>query len=880
MTERVPHANRYLAMLQSPDSAAEGAAAEQEQSPDTPENRYLAVLSAFDEQSGEAPAADAAPQERPTAASFDDILAHVRAERAPPASEEQPGQTPAPQGQAQEGAPQERVPARSFDDILARTREEKAVSAAPPAADARPAPKTTSETASSPEAAVAAFLRDNPDATPEEKDSFAIQTLRLDPQQVVDAFRKRGVDYKPGGVTELLQGFARNAKKDGETGAGKAFKEGVAGLIQGMQRSRPIRALANLYDRVTGGKGVDVDQEPDILSDNAVRFNTIGYYLGPGAKDLDAQGKTATHADEVVAKYGPSVAVGAVIPGSTAVRGLSAVGRAAVAGGASGALTSTAQGHYAEDGETFSDAVKRDAVVGGTVGAVTGGALNATGQLVRPAIRAVANAVAGPTVKNVVAEGAEAEAGQTFRTLAAETRAAQKPSGQIALLEAEIKRLGPKAAQAKIALRDLKAAADTGSQMKAGGSAEAVARSIHADRLYENVNQMVAQAKGGVAPARSATTLAQVETELEKQGLSTRYPAAAAMIRELREGLVGTGPNGAVADMDPAAALAASSQLRSRIRALSTGINGVPDDAVAGLLKQTSKALTEDIETFMAKQAPKGTLEAFRNANNFYRENIVPYKGPVGRAFLGNQAPEDTLARLLTGSTGAGKAGGNVASRFALLDDSGQAAARTGLLDSISAKATAGGTAPFDSALARAELLRLRNAANVIFPEKQKFLLDGFIKAADNAKRLAEEATPKGEMGEVMRAARHLVLPAAAGGYGYHREGNAAGAATFAAAGFGLSQIVKAALQSQAGRNLMLDLSGIKGGTGKSAEGLTTRILQEGLKNLRDRAPSAAAAAAQADGNSEVPLDADQVYDLPTNPSSEDDGNYDLPGMY
>ena len=827
-----------------------------------------------------------------------------------------PAEATAPAAEAPKGTP-------TFDELLASIKQSRSAAAAPAPA---PAPTASAagvsdllaglknaETAkvdagpsypqnpSSPAAAVAAFMKKNPNATNGQLTDYIEQAFNMPSGSFNASLQRRGVTLSGNDAYEFIEQMKRGAQQDVENpgvsfktdpGAYNALLEGAAGIRQGVSHaSSAVRKKGGLLgwlssllggkNKVEGHPDDEEDTDTDPLADNAERLRAIGYWAGPGAFRVSPEGQTDTRYWELAEKYGPGLAAGLAAPElkvAQALRGMGVAGKigaGALTGAAQGAGVAAAQGHYRQGDESFEDAARRDITSGAEGGAIVGGGLSAAGQIAKPIIQKVT----GEVIPEIAAREANKEAQGAFNAArdATRTAAANTVDPRVQMLQNAITRLGintPRGRAAQSALDDLANARGAGETVRASGTAEAAGRKIEADALYDNVRQLAGtQPIVANSAAKGVQDLAALMSKSSR--LADDSPRGAQVLQAMSDEMLQPTANGGVAAraVDPQKLMSFYSELGSVLRDLKGNApKGAPISPMAAEITRLRNAVGQDLENGLSPDAAK----AWREANEFYNSQVVPYNKKAGKFLSTDVNAQDSLAQLWAGSEGLGKEGGKVAQGLQLLSESGKAAARDSFLDHVARQATALGKG-FDVVAARNTIAANRNAVNVLFPGSQKFLIDGFIKAANTAEALSAKAHPSDWAGKAMMIGRHAIIPTAAGGGAlYYTNGRDKGAvAAAAAAGLTASMLLKYGLVSQAGRNIALQISGVKNGEGKAAESLTMKLIGEGARNA---VTMGLVGGRQSDQNNALPALNGQEFDLPMGGESADDGMIDLPG--
>lgn len=263
------------------------------------------------------------------------------------------------------------------------------------------------------------------------------------------------------------------------------------------------------------------------------------------------------------------------------------------------------------------------------------------------------------------------------------------------------------------------------------------------------------------------------------------------------------------------------SQLGSDISDFYTGANKTIGEKGVGALQAMKDSLEADMAAF-AKGVGGNAEKAWRQADGFYRANIVPFKEAGFRDLVKTAEPEKAWRYLLSQ--------GGLKSRaqrmYNSLDEAGRGAVRYGLVK----EAMEAGTNPngsFSPAKFSKYLEDHEQAVNTFFKGADRAEISGF----QNLMRHVERA---GQFAENPPTGQRLVPYLMAAGAAL----NVKGAAVTAGVGTG----VRVLFQTKTGRNLLLAFSKVDPGS-RQAELLSERM----LKMLAAQSASAGTAGAASD---------------------------------
>lgn len=190
----------------------------------------------------------------------------------------------------------------------------------------------------------------------------------------------------------------------------------------------------------------------------------------------------------------------------------------------------------------------------------------------------------------------------------------------------------------------------------------------------------------------------------------------------------------------------AARKLRSRIsgearRIQKQAVSGNVADTDVAALSRLASAVDDDLAAFAEGQGGD-LLTAFREANSYFRENVVPFKAREFRRVLSDDFDTDNiLATFVKRDSllrGRSKAAGKLVEK---LDMEGTKAVRFAVLREAFERATPDRPGqPFSPAKFALEIERLSSANKAIFSKTQKQELDGFVKLSRIAERAGQYA--------------------------------------------------------------------------------------------------------------------------------------------
>lgn len=252
-----------------------------------------------------------------------------------------------------------------------------------------------------------------------------------------------------------------------------------------------------------------------------------------------------------------------------------------------------------------------------------------------------------------------------------------------------------------------------------------------ATKLYDVVGKASQAAKSLVSPAKTRALASSIIKD-EKA-----IPALknAGLIDELTQ-------FSKLKDMSFDQARKVRSRLLSTVRqAEKKAIQGGMSDEQVRALSRLSDALEQDIGAFASREGGS-ILKSYKRANQFYRENVVPFKERTFRRVLSDDFDTDNILATFIKRDTALKGRGKQAEKLVgKLDLEGRQAVKYSVLSEAFEKATnTADNVPFSPAKFAQEVKKLSDANKVIFDAAEKSQLDGFVKLAEATKRAGQYA--------------------------------------------------------------------------------------------------------------------------------------------
>jgi hypothetical protein len=176
-----------------------------------------------------------------------------------------------------------------------------------------------------------------------------------------------------------------------------------------------------------------------------------------------------------------------------------------------------------------------------------------------------------------------------------------------------------------------------------------------------------------------------------------------------------------------------------------TGENALVGAKGAEKLSGIQAALEGDMEQFAVGQG--GALEkAWRRADSFYKNAVVPYKDRALAKALTSDTPDEIYSQFIrVGRSGSGE--DRAAKFYDALEPKGKAAVRYGMLANATDDAAIPGKDAISPARFSQSLERIQSASGVFFKGEDKEALDGFVNLMRHAERFGQytENPPTGQ---------------------------------------------------------------------------------------------------------------------------------------
>ena len=352
-------------------------------------------------------------------------------------------------------------------------------------------------------------------------------------------------------------------------------------------------------------------------------------------------------------------------------------------------------------------------------------------------------------LSNVPLAGVSREAQQTAAR-AASAKMAQRLRDQMINAgfkgTAQVERAAAHGSKAAAALqREIAAAGDDwGRIIQTSGNVQAFRHKLIADKLYDKVAEEAA-GLGSVGLGRTNAALDNARLQLSQALVPDE--GATALITRIQTRL--QDPN---TPTNFGAVRAMRSELGDMISDFYKGQNAVTGAKGVRVLQGLRDAVDDDLRNFALNSGNPGLQRAWKRADAFYANNLVPFKNSeLARALKG--ADPDTIYGKFIQS---GK--GDRAARFyQALDPKGKDAVRYGMVAEAFDKAADPVTGAFDPGRFSTALTRTQDAQGVFFKGAAKAEVDGLTKLMRHVERAGPGAQERGQ-------GAHRLVAAGAGG--------------------------------------------------------------------------------------------------------------------
>jgi hypothetical protein len=297
--------------------------------------------------------------------------------------------------------------------------------------------------------------------------------------------------------------------------------------------------------------------------------------------------------------------------------------------------------------------------------------------------------------------------------------------------------------------------------IQTSGNLNLFRRKLIADKLYNDVAQKAA-GTGWVSTASTRQTVLTEMERLEKAMMPDR--GAIQMLSQILDRLDDPG-----ADISFQGMRRFHSDLGDEVSKFYKGTGTLTGSKGVEVVERVRKAVDADMRDFAANSGSPDLLRAWKRADSFFKNKVIPFRDPALAKTLKDAPPDEIFARYIQAGAGAGK---DRADEFLrALDPRGQAAVRYG----YAARAIEEGMDPTTGMIAPGKvagaLEKLASTRGVVFKGAGKQEMDGFAKIMRHAEAAGEKRAhtvlPQQFLGTAaagVAGAIHLPLTAAAGG--------------------------------------------------------------------------------------------------------------------
>lgn len=331
--------------------------------------------------------------------------------------------------------------------------------------------------------------------------------------------------------------------------------------------------------------------------------------------------------------------------------------------------------------------------------------------------------------------------------------------------------------------------------LQTSGNMKAFGHKLRADELYNKID-VLSQPFGNIPTKNTDQVLASVKADLSTHVLPDKPTKN--LLSEIENGLSNAG-----ADRSYAGLRRLRSSLSSKISDYYRGANSVVGAEGVGVLERLKTAIESDMDDF-AKNATPDLRTAWKNADIFYKEKVVPFKTSAQMATaLKSESPEKLVKMYLSPGDGYAKN-----KMVAMLDSKGQASLRAGILDEAMQAATnpaQGAQSPtFSPARFAAFLEKHEESVKAAFSGEEKWKLDGLKNLMRHVERSGQfaENPPTGN-----RALQLISVGGLSSALTGLATGNLAEGVALPVVGWAGAKTLKELYTSPAGKRLLLQAS-------------------------------------------------------------------------
>lgn len=269
-------------------------------------------------------------------------------------------------------------------------------------------------------------------------------------------------------------------------------------------------------------------------------------------------------------------------------------------------------------------------------------------------------------------------------------------------------------------LNDISTAGDDWNRIiKASGNLKAFRVKSISNKKFNKVSEL-ADPRGSVD---NRNTLSVIDEQIEKE--ANRISPDASMINELnrhKERLSSS-------EFTFSQVRDFRTDVSETVSSFYTGNNLITGSRGVGAFQAMKKSLDRDLESFAATHG-KDLQIAWREADSFFKKNVVPFKDDQLARALKNTDPDEIFGKFITRDKG------DRALRFHNnLGDEGRAAIRYGMVSNAMKKALDEERGIFSPAKFAREMIRLEDAGKAFFRGQARQEMNGFIKLMRHVER-------------------------------------------------------------------------------------------------------------------------------------------------
>jgi hypothetical protein len=360
---------------------------------------------------------------------------------------------------------------------------------------------------------------------------------------------------------------------------------------------------------------------------------------------------------------------------------------------------------------------------------------------------------------------------------------------------------GPRAQQAQHVLDEIDNAGDDWNLIiKTSGDVSLLRRKLIADAKYNKVEQLAGQY--GAVP--TTNTLNAIDGAIQQNMGITAGGKSALPDDSLIKSLQKLRENIASGNLDYGQMRKVRSEVSTIIEDYYKGGNALVGNKGVGPIQGVKKAIERDMDEFAKNNGPE-LKTAWRNADRFQREYVVPYKDVQLAKALSNSDPDEIYGRFIKTGTVEGDKGTGRATRFYnALDEKGRAAVMYGMAKSAFEKSVNRDAQSFSPAQWAGEMERIASSTGVFFKGAQKQELEGLRRLMRHVEKAGQMNKP--ETG--VRTIPYIITLLGMGGAGYAGyTGDVSGALTYAGEAALGAYGLKKLMTTPAGRTLLLSSS-------------------------------------------------------------------------